>query len=79
MKDTKNKNKTFIFMGSLNRIVGSEKQDCEFEEGDNESNWSGGTPQLVRVLYTALSRTSHHSIFYVINERGQRRSHEFIH
>lgn len=35
-------------MDSLNRTVGSEKQDCEFEEGNNEFNWSGGTPQLVR-------------------------------
>lgn len=35
-------------MDSLNRTVGSEKQDCEFEEGNNESNWSGGTPQSVR-------------------------------
>lgn len=26
----------------------SEKQDCEFEEGNNDSNWSRGTPQLVR-------------------------------
>lgn len=48
MKDSKNKSKTFIFMDSLNRTVGSEKQDCEFEEGNKESNWSGGTPQLVR-------------------------------
>lgn len=48
MKDTKNTSKTFIFMDSLNRTVGSEEQDCEFEEGNNESNWSGGTPQLVR-------------------------------
>lgn len=28
-------------MDSPNRTVGSEKQDCEFEEGNNESNWSG--------------------------------------
>lgn len=26
----------------------SEKPDCEFEEGNNDSNWSRGTPQLVR-------------------------------